>query len=99
MDTLAAAGFGVLGGALAELLKWWRIRHVLHNGMPKWARSWGYWIVTALMALTGGLLAFLYASSDVEMTPILAVNLGITAPLFLQSLAQAAPPPDPGPVN
>jgi len=39
------------------------------------------------MILVGGGLAWLYAASGTVLTAILAVNVGATAPLVLQTLA------------
>lgn len=78
-------GYGVLGGALAELLKWYQMRESLTP--PPYLGSRKYWILTVLMALAGGLLAVVQNVSS----PLLAINIGISAPLVLKALAAVTP--------
>jgi hypothetical protein len=75
---------GTAGGALLELLHWWNIRK-RSDEFPKYARSPKYWIITAAMALVGGLLALIYFGDHVQA--ILALHIGLSAPLILQKLA------------
>jgi len=76
-----------LGGALAELLKWFQLREA--EVWPVYAKSTGYWIITVLMILSGGVLAVAHGL-DPNKT-LLAMNVGITAPLIIKGLAAAAP--------
>lgn len=78
-------GYGVLGGALAELLKWYQMRE--SPTQPPYLGSLKYWVLTVLMALAGGLLA---AVQNVT-SPLLAINIGISAPLILKALAAVTP--------
>lgn len=92
--------FGLAGGCAAEALKWYRIREDLHSGVPAYAKNWLYWIVTGIMAVMGGLLVFAYQASDeVSLSPILALNIGASAPLILGTLAGQIPQFDPGKVK
>jgi hypothetical protein len=80
-------GVGVLGGALAELLKWYLLRE--SENPPAYLRSGFYWVITALMALAGGVLAII---QKIETSNILlALNIGISAPMILKGLAAAIP--------
>ncbi len=85
-------GYGVLGGALAELLKWYQMRE--SPTPPPYLGSKKYWVLTVLMALAGGLLAALQNVAS----PLLAINIGISAPLVLKALAAVTPiqPPQAG---
>ena len=85
--------WGFLGGCTSELLQWFRIRRELHRGVPDWAKSWLYRIVTIIMAAVGGLLVFLYGP---ESNPILAFNIGASAPFILTSLTDQVSNFDPG---
>ena len=96
MNELAAFGYGMAGGCAAEALKFFLIRDTLHEGWPLWAKSWRYWIVTAVMSLLGGFLVLLYVSSGTSLTPLVAFNLGISAPLLIGKVTEKALPPDPG---
>jgi len=86
-------GYGVLGGALAELLKWYQLRESPNS--PPYLGSAKYWVLTVLMALAGGLLAAVQNVSN----PLLAINIGISAPLILKALAAVTPiqPPQAAP--
>lgn len=78
-------GYGLLGGGLAELLKWYQMRESLTP--PAYLGSARYWVLTVLMALAGGLLAALQNATS----PLLALNIGISAPLILKALAAVTP--------
>ena len=85
--------WGLAGGAAAELLRWFRIRDQLHNRTPDWAKSWLYWVVTSIMVVFGALLVLMYQGSDgVQLSPVLAFNIGASAPLILSSLTSQVPP-------
>lgn len=78
---------GVTGGILAELLKWNELKY--SENLPVYAKSPVYWIVTGLVALAGGVLAWAYGLDTAN--PLLAINVGISAPLILKGLASAVP--------
>ncbi len=82
---------GLAGGIAAEALQWFRIRKELHKGVPGWARHWPYWVITAAMVGFGGLLVFIYQASNVEISPIIAFNIGASAPLILETLIGQVP--------
>lgn len=88
MGLLAGFGCGVFGGALAELLGWFRLRQ---QAPPDFVKSPFYWLVTALMVLAGGGLVVIYVTSGFEIKPVLAVNIGASAPLLIASLAARLP--------
>ena len=85
--------WGLAGGCAAELLRWFRIRDQLHTGMPDWAKSRSYWVVTTLMVACGAGVVLMYQSSGVELNSVLAVNIGASAPLILSSLSSQVPSP------
>ncbi len=78
---------GVFGGFLSELLKWYRIRE--QKELPLYAKSIVYWAITILIVLSGGILAVLYGIKNIN--PVLAVNIGISAPLIIQNLSKIVP--------
>jgi len=90
----ALLGFG--GGLAAELVQWFGLRFTLYREIPDWSKSWFYWVITILMALAGGGLACIYFLSGTKLTPILALNIGASAPLLLGKLVQQAPTGEPG---
>jgi hypothetical protein len=83
--------YGVLGGFLAELFGLWKLRHELKPNLPPYLRSPFYWLMTILMILSGGGIALMYVKSGVVRPPILAVNVGASAPLIIGGLTQAPP--------
>ena len=91
---------GLLGGVAAEVLKWYRIREELHKGVPDYAKSKLYWIVTVAMILFGGLLVFVYQSMEgIKLNFLLALNIGASAPLLVGALTSQTPAINPGRIN
>ncbi len=89
--------YGVIGGALGELLKWYAMRE--SPNLPAYLKSPFYWVVTVIMMLAGGGLVLIQGvKAD---TPWLAINIGITAPLILKGFASVVPiqPPKAGGVS
>jgi hypothetical protein len=80
-------GLGFVGGFLAEALKWYQLRE--STTPPAYLKSALYWIVTLLMALSGGGLAVI--NNGGSNSPILALNIGVSAPLILKGLAAVTP--------
>jgi hypothetical protein len=74
---------GLAGGVVLELVHWYAIRRDLD--FPIYAKSAKYWIISALMAVAGGGLAVLYFGTKAEA--IVALHVGLSAPLILQKLA------------
>ena len=89
MDGIAAFYWGVFGGIGAELLQWYRIRDRL-NSRAQNAKAL-YWVLTILMVLFGGGLAYMYVASGTTLTPILAFNVGLTAPLAMAAGSKNVP--------
>jgi len=89
MQLLDAYLWGLLGGISVELHSWWKLRE--SKKLPHFAKRWAYWLPTVLMALFGGLFPLLYISSGTELSPLLAVHLGASAPVFVGNLSKAAP--------
>jgi len=86
MEFLTGLLYGVLGAFFAELLGHYRLRHLVKGQFPEWISSPYYWIVTTLMMLSGGGLVFIYLASGVPIKPIIAVNIGASAPLIIGRL-------------
>ena len=73
---------GFMGGMILEITHWYNIRK--RGRLPKYAQSIKYWIITLVMASAGGLLAVLYFGNRAE--GIIALHVGLSAPLILQKL-------------
>ena len=87
---------GLLGGAAAESLKWYSVREELYKGVPDYAKSCWYWLVTLVMVVFGGVLVLAYQHSEgVTLNLVLAFNIGASAPLIISQI----PAVNPGNIN
>jgi hypothetical protein len=75
--------FGCLGGVAVEVLRWFKLRE--SDKLPVYAQKPGYWVITVVMILIGGVIAIAYGTG--KTTAILAMNLGASAPAIIGSLA------------
>lgn len=89
MGLLEGFIYGMAGGVVAEFLVWWNLRHLTQ--VPDWIKRPFYWLMTGGMVVVGGGIVALYLTSDVALTPILAVNVGASAPLIIGSLVKQTP--------
>jgi len=67
-----------------KVLKIYSLRHMPRGQKPEWLTSSFYWTITIVMIAAGGGLVMLYASSKMELSPIIAANIGASAPLLLK---------------
>lgn len=91
MELLDGFLYGVFGGFLAEILGLFKLRHETSDSFPTWLRSPFYWILTSLMILSGGGLVIVYLQSAITLSPLIAVNIGASAPLILGTLVSQTP--------
>lgn len=79
--------FGAFSIKLLELAE-------LHK-LPKVERpdlkDWVYWIPFFVLPIIGGVLAQAYISSNTILNSILAINVGVSAPLIFRTFAQINP--------
>jgi hypothetical protein len=98
MTEIGAFVFGTLGGILinvvrlAELATLTRIERPPTFSDPLWVFQF------FALPLVGGALAFVYQADGVALKPLLAMNIGVSAPLILKTIA-AVVPKNPGRVN
>lgn len=78
---------GSFGGIAGEILHWYSIR--TSDAFPEYGKHARYWVATALMILSGGLLSVLYGVEP--KSAILVVQIGLTAPLLIKAIAQTRP--------
>ena len=78
---------GCAGGVVSEILHWWNLRY--KPNFPKYAGTPKYWVLTILMILVGGLIAWLYFGQKAES--IVAAHVGLSAPLILQKMTVSVP--------
>ncbi|MGZ3240089.1 MAG: hypothetical protein ACXWJK_06810 [Burkholderiaceae bacterium] len=91
--------FAATGALAIDLLKLAEIRNLPKQERPDLKEIW-YWIPFLVLPFLGAGLAYVYLMSGIELKPLLAVNIGISAPLIIRTMASTAPhiskPIDPG---
>lgn len=99
MSPLDTFLWGLFGGVGAEVSVVFALRHNGPKDFPHWLKSPVYYIVSVVMIVAGGLIALAYAGSATTLNPILAIQIGASAPLIFRKLSETlpqppAPPPD-----
>ena len=87
-----------VGGLAVHLFNLVELQNVPKDRRPDF-RDWLYWLPFAVMPFLAAVVAFAYEQSGTTLSPILAINVGASAPLLLKSFASASPfktPLDPG---
>lgn len=82
--------FAVFGGLAIKLLELTELYKLAKPERPD-LKDWLYWIPFIVMPLLGGGLALTYTLSDISLQPVLAVNVGVSAPLILRTMAELNP--------
>ena len=54
-------------------------------------KSFIYWLPFIAWPLLGLALVYVYIQSDITLTPLLALNIGASAPFIIKSMGQANP--------
>ena len=92
-DPLLIFALGFIGGGLVEIVKWLKLRDSIN--FPDYIKKPVYWVLTVLMILGGGAVAWIYSLVG-DINALLAVNVGASAPLIVAGLATTPPkPPQP----
>lgn len=86
----SAVWFAVAGAFAIKLLELSELHKVPKVERPD-LKDWLYWVPFFILPILGGGLAHVYVSSNTVLNPILAVNVGVSAPLILRAMAQANP--------
>jgi len=96
-SSLPSLFFGIMGGALAEILGLYRLRYLHGTELPGYLRDPFYWIMTAsIIIFGGGGLTLLHILTGSVLSPILALNIGASGPLIIGQLASSSiQPTDP----
>ncbi len=82
--------FAIGGGLGIKLLELAELHRIPKIDRPD-LKDWLYWVPFIVMPLLGGGLALAYDTSNTVLTPLLAINVGVSAPLILRAMAQAIP--------
>ena len=85
-----AVWFAVFGAFAIKLLELAELHKKPKVERPD-LKDWLYWLPFVILPFLGGFLAHMYISSQTILNPILAVNVGVSAPLILRAMAQVNP--------
>ena len=89
MDTF---WYGIFGGLAVNILRLIELIHLPLEQRPATFTDPLYIVQFVSLPLMGGVLAYAYQASGTALSPILAINIGASAPLILKSFASAAHP-------
>jgi ABC-type microcin C transport system permease subunit YejE len=84
MTALEQFLWGVGGSVAVEIITLYQVYHSRNIRFPERYRRKGFWAIRLFLCLIAGGLAVAYAIEK----PILALNIGASAPLIFQALAQ-----------
>ncbi len=96
---IASILFAAFGGFAINLLNLMELQNVEKDKWPDF-RAPIYWLPFFVWPILGGVLAYAY-ETETDLNAILAINIGVSAPLIIRGFAAASPfrksPIDPGP--
>jgi len=84
--------FAVFGGLAVNVLRLAELAHMPPAERPRTFTDPFYVLQFVALPFVGGGLAYTYQASGTILSPILALNVGVSAPLILKNLASALPP-------
>lgn len=88
LTALLIAAAGALAVQLLPLLSMWQ---VAPDERPNF-KEVVYWLPFLVHPMIAVLLVWVYYSSELVTQPVAALHIGISAPLIIRSLSNAAPP-------
>lgn len=88
----SAVYFATFGALAIKLLELAELPKVPASQRPDF-KDIIYWVPFVVMPILGGGLAYMYVMSGIVLKPILAVNVGVSAPLILRAMAEVNPMP------
>jgi hypothetical protein len=83
--------WGLAGGLLGQSLKVIRHADLPKDARPALLADPMFWSVWLLLGLLGGFFALAYVRSGIGLPPILAINVGASAPLLAEKLVSTLP--------
>ena len=88
--------FAAFGGLAINGLSLLELKGVPKDKRPDF-RDFFCWLPFLAWPLVGAVLAYAYTASGTALSPILAINIGASAPLIIRGMVSAAPSSiDPG---
>jgi len=87
----AAFVLGLVGGFMLNLVRFAELANIPKIERPPTFSDW-VWVVQFLgMPVAGGILAYAYNADGINLKPILALNIGLSAPVILKAMAAVVP--------
>lgn len=86
-STMAMGAFGAVSVNLLQLLE---LKNIPKAERPD-LKDFFYWFPFFVWPMMGGGLAYAHEASGNTLSPLLAYNLGVSAPLIIRGMAEANP--------
>jgi len=83
--------FAFFGGLAVNFLSLTEIRTIAKPDRPETFTDWIYSLWFFGVPILGAVLAYAYKCSGTDLSPILSINIGASAPLILKAMASAVP--------
>jgi hypothetical protein len=83
--------FGFLGASLSNVLSVYEFAKLPSTARPPYLTNAFYWLSVFLLSCLGGGLTLLYETSGTHLPPLLALNIGASAPLLMKAAAVSIP--------
>jgi hypothetical protein len=79
--------YAAVGSLVVPILDLVELRKIAKDRRPDFSDIF-YWLPYIVYPFLAAFLAYAYLNSKIELNPILAINLGASAPAILQSFAR-----------
>ena len=86
--------FAVGGGLALNTVRLAELHTLKKVDRPNTFSDWIYCVQFFAIPFVGGFLAYAYVLDGRKLGPILAINVGASAPAILKAFASATPPPN-----
>jgi hypothetical protein len=86
-DSLLLATIGGFSLNILQLLEYSKLSKTERPDF----KDWLFWLPYIVWPILAYFLAFAYDKSGIKLSPILALNVGLSAPLILKAMIQANP--------
>lgn len=83
--------YGLVGGFLLSLVRLAELANVPKIERPPTFSDWVWVLQFFAMPFAGGVLAYVYNADGINLKPVLALNIGLSAPVILKAMAAVVP--------
>jgi hypothetical protein len=90
-STLEPLLWGFIGGLLGQLLKLIHHANLPKEDRPALMSDPMFWFAWLLLGALGAIVTVAYERSGVKLPPIVAINVGASAPLIAEKLLSSVP--------